>query len=185
MAQQAKSYDIPKFKEQYNNFIGGEFVAPKGGEYFDVISPVDGKAFTKVARSTADDIELAVDAAHLAAPEWNNSSATMRSNLLWKIADTIEENLELLARAETWDNGKPIRETMAADLPLAVDHFRYFAGVIRAETGEATELDANTVSMNIHEPLGVVAQIIPWNFPILMATWKMAPALAAGKLHDR
>lgn len=145
-----------------------------------MISPVDGKVFTKVARSTAEDIELALDAAHKAAPEWNNSSATTRSNLLWKIADTIEANLELLARAETWDNGKPIRETMAADLPLAVDHFRYFAGVIRAETGEATELDANTVSINIHEPLGVVAQIIPWNFPLLMATWKIAPALAAG-----
>ena len=180
MAQSAKSYDIPKFKEQYNNFIGGEFVAPVSGEYFDVISPVDGKVFTKVARSTAADIELALDAAHKAAPEWNNSSATTRSNLLWKIADTMEENLELLARAETWDNGKPIRETMAADLPLAIDHFRYFAGVIRAETGEATELDANTVSINIHEPLGVVAQIIPWNFPLLMATWKIAPALAAG-----
>ncbi|MEO6589302.1 MAG: aldehyde dehydrogenase family protein, partial [Pyrinomonadaceae bacterium] len=175
-----KSYDIPKFKEQYNNFIGGEFVAPKSGEYLDVISPVDGKVFTKVARSTAEDVELALDAAHKAAPEWNNSSATTRSNLLWKIADVMEENLEMLARCETWDNGKPIRETMAADLPLAIDHFRYFAGVIRAETGEATELDANTVSINIHEPLGVVAQIIPWNFPILMATWKMAPALAAG-----
>lgn len=175
-----KSYDIPKFKEQYNNFIGGEFVAPVSGEYFDVISPVDGKVFTKVARSTAEDIELALDAAHKAAPEWNNSSATERSNLLWKIADTIEANLEMLARCETWDNGKPIRETLAADLPLAVDHFRYFAGVIRAETGEATELDANTVSINIHEPLGVVAQIIPWNFPLLMATWKIAPALAAG-----
>ena len=180
MAQQAKSYDIPKFKEQYENFIGGEWVAPRSGEYIENISPVDGKVFTKVARSTAEDIELAVDAAHKAAPKWNNSSATERSNLLWKIADKIEENIRTLARAETWDNGKPIRETMAADLPLAVDHFRYFAGVIRAEEGGATELDANTVSMNIKEPLGVVAQIIPWNFPILMATWKMAPALAAG-----
>ncbi|MEO8074567.1 MAG: aldehyde dehydrogenase family protein, partial [Acidobacteriota bacterium] len=150
-----KSYDKPKFKEQYNNFIGGEFVAPKNGDYFDVISPVDGKVFTKVARSTAEDVELAVDAAHKAAPEWNNSSATTRSNLLWKIADKIEENLEMLARCETWDNGKPIRETMAADLPLAIDHFRYFAGVIRAEEGGATELDANTVSLNIKEPLGV------------------------------
>src|SRR5215203_6828176 len=175
-----KTYDIPKFKEQYENFIGGEWVAPRGGEYFDNISPVDGKPFTRVARSTAEDIELALDAAHKAAPEWNNSSATTRSNLLWKIADVMQENLELLARAETWDNGKPIRETMAADLPLAVDHFRYFAGVIRAETGEATELDSNTVSINIKEPLGVVGQIIPWNFPLLMATWKIAPALAAG-----
>lgn len=175
-----KTYDIPKFKEQYNNFIGGEWVAPKGGEYFDVISPVDGKVFTKVARSQAEDIEIALDAAHKAAKTWGKSSATERSNILWKIADRIEQNLEMLARVETWDNGKPIRETMAADLPLAIDHFRYFAGVIRAETGEATELDANTLSININEPLGVVAQIIPWNFPLLMATWKIAPALAAG-----
>ncbi|MEP6901883.1 MAG: aldehyde dehydrogenase family protein, partial [Actinomycetota bacterium] len=169
-----KTYDIPKFKEQYENFIGGEWVAPRGGEYFDNASPVDGKNFTRIARSTAEDIELAVDAAHKAALTWNNSSATTRSNLLWKIADVMEANLELLARAETWDNGKPIRETLAADLPLAIDHFRYFAGVIRAEEGGATELDANTLSINIKEPLGVVAQIIPWNFPILMATWKMA-----------
>lgn len=175
-----KTYDIPKFKEQYENFIGGEWVAPKSGEYFDVISPVDGKVFTKVARSNAEDIELALDAAHKAAETWSNASATVRSNILWKIADVMEANLELLARAETWDNGKPIRETRAADLPLAIDHFRYFAGVIRAEAGEATELDANTLSLNIKEPLGVVAQIIPWNFPLLMATWKIAPALAAG-----
>jgi aldehyde dehydrogenase len=175
-----KTYDIPKFKEQYENFIGGQWVAPRGGEYFDNISPVDGKPFTKIARSNAEDIELALDAAHEAARTWNNSSATERSNLLWKIADRMQENLELLARCETWDNGKPIRETTAADLPLAIDHFRYFAGVIRAETGEATELDANTVSINIKEPLGVVGQIIPWNFPLLMATWKIAPALAAG-----
>src|SRR5215204_6445036 len=175
-----KTYDIPKFKEQYENFIGGEWVAPRGGEYFDNISPVDGKPFTRIARSTAEDIELALDAAHKAAESWGNSSAATRSNLLWKIADVMQENLELLARAETWDNGKPIRETTAADLPLAIDHFRYFAGVIRAETGEATELDSNTVSINIKEPLGVVGQIIPWNFPLLMATWKIAPALAAG-----
>ena len=175
-----KTYDIPKFKEQYENYIGGEWVAPRGGEYFDNISPVDGQPFTKVARSTADDIELALDAAHKAAPDWNNSSATFRSNILLKIADRMEQNLDLLARVETWDNGKPIRETTAADLPLAIDHFRYFAGVIRAEEGEASELDANTISLNIREPYGVVGQIIPWNFPILMATWKMAPALAAG-----
>ena len=143
-AQQAKNYDKPKFKEQYENFIGGKFVAPKGGEYFDMISPVDGKVFTKVARSTAEDIEAAVDAAHKAAPEWNSSSATTRSNLLWKIADVMEENLERLAQVETWDNGKPIRETTAADIPLAIDHFRYFAGVIRAEEGGATELDSQT-----------------------------------------
>ncbi|HNU09149.1 MAG TPA: aldehyde dehydrogenase family protein, partial [Pyrinomonadaceae bacterium] len=170
-----KTYDVPKFKEQYENFIGGEWIAPRSGEYFDDISPVDGKPFTKVARSNEADVELALDAAHNAAAAWNNSSATERSNILWKIAERMEQNLELLARAETWDNGKPIRETMAADLPLAIDHFRYFAGVIRAEEGDATELDANTLSINIKEPLGVVAQIIPWNFPILMATWKMAP----------
>jgi aldehyde dehydrogenase len=175
-----KTYDIPKFKEQYENFIGGEWVAPRGGEYFDNISPVDGKPFTRIARSTEEDIEFALDAAHKAAPEWGNSSATFRSNILLKIADIMEQNLELLARAETWDNGKPIREAMAADMPLAVDHFRYFAGVIRAEEGEASEIDANTISLNIREPYGVVGQIIPWNFPILMATWKIAPALAAG-----
>jgi aldehyde dehydrogenase len=175
-----KSYDIPKFKEQYNNYIGGEWIAPKGGEYFDVISPVDGKVFTKVARSQAEDIELALDAAHKAFETWSQTSVTERSNILWKIADRMEQNLEMLARVETWDNGKPIRETMAADLPLAIDHFRYFAGVIRGEEGDATELDANTLSINIKEPLGVVAQIIPWNFPLLMATWKIAPALAAG-----
>ncbi|MEZ5343988.1 MAG: aldehyde dehydrogenase family protein [Pyrinomonadaceae bacterium] len=173
-------YAKPEFKEHYDNFIGGEWTAPKSGEYFDNISPVDGKPFTKVARSTAEDVEAAIDAAHKAAPEWNSASATTRSNLLWKIADVMEENLERLAQVETWDNGKAIRETTAADIPLAIDHFRYFAGVIRAEEGGATELDSQTLSMNIKEPLGVVAQIIPWNFPILMATWKIAPALAAG-----
>lgn len=169
-----------KFKDQYENFIGGKWTPPTNGEYFDNISPVDGKPFTKVARSTAEDIELALDAAWAAAPEWNNSSAAFRSNLLLKIADVMENNIEELARAETWDNGKPIRETANADIPLAVDHFRYFAGVIRAEEGTASELDGNTVSINIPEPLGVVGQIIPWNFPILMAAWKIAPALAAG-----
>ncbi|NVK66021.1 MAG: aldehyde dehydrogenase [Flavobacteriales bacterium] len=169
-----------KFKDQYDNFIGGKWTPPTNGEYFDNISPVDGKPFTKIARSTAEDIELALDAAWAAAPEWNNSSATFRSNLLLKIADVMENNIEVLARAETWDNGKPIRETINADIPLAVDHFRYFAGVIRAEEGSASELDGNTVSINIPEPLGVVGQIIPWNFPILMAAWKIAPALAAG-----
>ncbi len=177
-----KTYDVPKFKEQYENFIGGEWIAPRSGEYFDDISPVDGKPFTKIARSNESDIELALDAAHKAAETWNETSATERSNILWKIAERMEQNLEMLARAETWDNGKPIRETMAADLPLAIDHFRYFGGVIRAEEGDATELDANTLSINIKEPLGVVAQIIPWNFPLLMATWKMAPALAAGNV---
>ncbi|MEH6680614.1 MAG: aldehyde dehydrogenase family protein [Sediminicola sp.] len=170
----------PKFKSQYDNFIGGKWVSPVKGNYFENLSPVDGKSFTKVARSTAEDIELALDAAWAAAPQWNGSSATYRSNLLLKVADVMEQNLETLARAETWDNGKAIRETRAADLPLAIDHFRYFAGVIRAEEGSASELDAMTLSVNIPEPLGVVGQIIPWNFPILMATWKLAPALAAG-----
>jgi aldehyde dehydrogenase len=170
----------PIFKSQYENFIGGKWVAPVRGEYFENISPVDGQSFTKIARSTAEDIELALDAAWAAAPAWNNSAAAVRSNLLLKIADVMEANLETLARAETWDNGKALRETLAADLPLAIDHFRYFAGVIRSEEGTISELDGNTVSMNVWEPLGVVGQIIPWNFPILMATWKVAPALAAG-----
>lgn len=170
----------PLFKTHYDNFIGGNWVAPSSGEYFESVSPIDGKAFTKVARSNEADIEKAIDAAWAAAPKWNSSSATERSNLLLKIADKMEQNLALLAQAETWDNGKPIRETTHADLPLAIDHFRYFAGVIRAEEGSAAELDSNTLSLIIHEPLGVVAQIIPWNFPLLMAAWKLAPALAAG-----
>lgn len=170
----------PEFKSQYENFIGGKWTAPTKGEYFENISPVDGKSFTKIPRSTEEDIEKALDAAWAAAPEWNNSAAAHRSNLLLKIADVMENNLEALARAETWDNGKAVRETMAADMPLAIDHFRYFAGVIRAEEGSVAELDANTVSLNVPEPLGVVGQIIPWNFPILMAAWKLAPALAAG-----
>lgn len=170
----------PKFKDQYDNFIGGKWVAPAQGTYFTNSSPVDGNSFTKVARSTQEDVELAIDAAWEAAKTWNHTSATERSNILLKIADIMEANLEDLARAETWDNGKAIRETMAADLPLAIDHFRYFAGVIRAEEGSVSELDATTLSMNIKEPLGVVGQIIPWNFPILMAAWKLAPALAAG-----
>ena len=175
-----KIFSKPKFKDQYENYIGGKWTPPVKGQYFDNISPVDGNNFTRIARSTAEDIELALDAAWKAAPEWNSSSATTRSNLLLKIADVMETHLEDLARAETWDNGKAIRETMAADLPLAIDHFRYFAGVIRAEEGTVSELDAATVSLNVPEPLGVVGQIIPWNFPLLMATWKMAPALAAG-----
>ncbi|SHI93943.1 aldehyde dehydrogenase [Mesonia phycicola] len=175
-----KEIQKPSFKNQYENFIGGKWVSPTNGEYFENISPVDGKTFTKIPRSTEEDIEKALDAAWAAAPEWNNSSATYRSNLLLKIADVMENNLEALARAETWDNGKAVRETMAADIPLAIDHFRYFAGVIRAEEGSVAELDMNTVSLNVPEPLGVVGQIIPWNFPILMASWKLAPALAAG-----
>ncbi|MCG9972054.1 acetaldehyde dehydrogenase ExaC [Christiangramia crocea] len=179
-ATEKQKIQKPKFKDKYDNFIGGKWTAPVKGEYFDNISPVDGNSFTKVARSTEDDINKAIDAAWKAAPEWNNSSAAYRSNLLLKIADVMEKNLEDLARAETWDNGKAVRETLAADLPLAVDHFRYFAGVIRAEEGSVAELDSNTVCVNVTEPLGVVGQIIPWNFPILMATWKLAPALAAG-----
>lgn len=170
----------PQFKSRYDNFIGGQFVAPVKGEYFDNVSPIDGKVFTKAARSGAEDIELALDAAHQAFPAWSKSSAAYRSGLLLKIAQVIEDNLEYLATVETIDNGKAIRETRAADLPLCVDHFRYFAGVLRAEEGTISEHDEHTVSINLHEPLGVVAQIIPWNFPLLMASWKIAPALAAG-----
>ncbi|WP_180035106.1 MULTISPECIES: aldehyde dehydrogenase family protein [unclassified Acinetobacter] len=169
-----------QFKAQYENLIGGQWVAPVKGEYFENISPVDGKVFTKVPRSSAEDIELALDAAHKAKAQWNASSPTTRSNVLLKIADRLEENLELLAVAETWDNGKPIRETLAADIPLCIDHFRYFAGCIRAQEGGISEIDENTIAYHFHEPLGVVGQIIPWNFPILMAAWKLAPALAAG-----
>ncbi|MGB3799410.1 MAG: aldehyde dehydrogenase family protein [Lewinella sp.] len=176
----AETLQKPKFKDQYENFIGGEWVAPTNGDYFDNVSPVDGNSFTRIPRSTKEDVDKAVKAARKAAESWNNTSATERSNLLLKIANVMEENLEVLARAETWDNGKAIRETRAADMPLAIDHFRYFAGVIRAEEGGVAELNSDTVSMNIWEPLGVVGQIIPWNFPILMAAWKLAPALAAG-----
>lgn len=168
------------FKEKYDNFIGGKWIAPINGEYFDDISPVDGKPFTKVAKSTHQDIELALDAAHGAFASWGKTSATERSNILLKIADRLEENLELLAVAETWENGKPIRETLAADIPLAIDHFRYFAGCIRAQEGSISQIDEDTVAYHFHEPIGVVGQIIPWNFPILMAAWKIAPALAAG-----
>ncbi len=170
----------PHFKDQYENYIGGEWLAPTKGEYFENSSPVDGQSFTRIPRSTKEDIDKAVAAAWKAAATWNKASATTRSNILLKIADRMEANLAVLARAETWDNGKAIRETMAADLPLAIDHFRYFAGVIRAEEGSMSEHDENTVCINVPEPLGVVGQIIPWNFPLLMATWKLAPALAAG-----
>ncbi|WP_410472814.1 aldehyde dehydrogenase family protein [Faucicola mancuniensis] len=168
------------FKSQYENFIGGEWVAPVKGEYFDNISPVDGKVFTKVPRSSKEDIELALDAAHAAKDAWGKTSPQERSNILLKIADRLEQNLEVLAVAETWDNGKPIRETLAADIPLTIDHFRYFAGCIRAQEGTISEIDHDTVAYHYHEPLGVVGQIIPWNFPILMGAWKIAPALAAG-----
>lgn len=168
------------FKSQYENFIGGEWVAPVKGEYFDDISPVDGKVFTKVADSTSEDVELALDAAHKAKDAWAKTSPVERSNVLLKIADRLDEHLELLAVAETWENGKPVRETLEADIPLAIDHFRYFAGCIRAQEGGVSEIDYDTVAYHYHEPLGVVGQIIPWNFPILMAAWKIAPALAAG-----
>ena len=170
----------PKFKSHYDNFIGGKWVAPVKGQYFDNPSPIDGQVFCKVARSTKEDIELALDAAHEAFKTYGKSSPTMRSNMLLKIADIMEANLAHLAAVECIENGKAIRECMAADLPLAIDHFRYFAGVIRAEEGSATELNADTLSLVIQEPLGVIGQIIPWNFPLLMATWKIAPALAAG-----
>ena len=173
-------HERPKFKEKYDNYIGGKFVAPIDGEYFENISPVDGKPFTKIARSNEKDIEAALDAAHKAAKGWNRSSAAERASVLNKMADIIEENLEFLARVETIENGKPIRETMNADLPLVVDHYRYFAAAIRTQEGGISEHDSNTVSINLPEPLGVVGQIIPWNFPLLMAAWKIAPAIAAG-----
>ncbi|MDD2725120.1 MAG: aldehyde dehydrogenase [Methylovulum sp.] len=169
-----------QFKACYGNFIGGNWVAPVKGQYFDNLSPVNGEVFCQIPRSSAEDIELALDAAHAAREAWGKTSVTTRSNILLKIADRLEANLELLAIAETWDNGKPIRETLAADVPLAVDHFRYFAGCIRAQEGSIGEIDENTVAYHFHEPLGVVGQIIPWNFPLLMACWKLAPALAAG-----
>ncbi|TPW70830.1 aldehyde dehydrogenase family protein [Schumannella sp. 10F1B-5-1] len=168
------------FKPRYEHWIGGEWVAPVKGQYFEDISPVNGKPFAEVARGTAEDIDAALDAAHRAAPAWGRTSTTERAAVLNRIADVIEANLELLAVAETWDNGKPIREPLNADLPLAADHFRYFASVIRAQVDESTPLDHDTVAYHYKEPLGVVGQIIPWNFPILMAVWKLAPALAAG-----
>ena len=168
------------YESRYDNFIGGEFVKPIKGQYFANISPVTGKPFTEVARSTAEDIERALDAAHGAKAAWGSMAPALRAQALNKIADIMEQNLELLALSESWDNGKPIRETLAADLPLAIDHFRYFAGCLRAEEGAMAELDHNTVAYHVKEPLGVVAQIIPWNFPLLMAAWKLAPALAAG-----
>jgi len=167
-------------KPRYDHFIGGEWVAPKRGQYFENISPVNGKPFTEIARGTEEDIEAALDAAHAAFPAWKKTSAAERATLLNKIADRLEENLTAIAVAETWDNGKPVRETLAADIPLTIDHFRYFASAIRAQEGSAGELDETTVAYHFHEPLGVVGQIIPWNFPILMAAWKVAPALAAG-----
>ncbi|MGO1048702.1 acetaldehyde dehydrogenase ExaC [Crossiella sp. CA198] len=179
-AQPGTEGSIVRFAARYDNFIGGKWVPPVDGRYFDNPSPVTGQTFCEVARSGAADIELALDAAHTAADAWGATSVTERSLLLNRIADRIEENLERLAVAETWENGKPIRECLASDIPLAVDHFRYFAGVIRAQEGSIGVLDADTVAYHFQEPLGVIGQIIPWNFPILMATWKLAPALAAG-----
>lgn len=168
------------FKSRYDNFIGGKWVAPVNGRYFDNPSPVDGSTICEVARSDSADIELALDAAHQAQATWGQTAAAERSNMLLKIADRIEQNLETLAYVETWENGKAIRETINADLPLCVDHFRYFAGVLRAQEGSIGQLDQHTTAYHFHEPIGVVGQIIPWNFPLLMAAWKLAPALAAG-----
>ncbi|WP_319430840.1 aldehyde dehydrogenase [Mycobacterium sp. RTGN5] len=171
---------VMSFAARYENFIGGEWVAPVGGRYFENPTPVTGEVFCEVARSTDADIELALDAAHAAAPGWGKTSAGDRALILNRIADRIEANLESIALAESWDNGKPIRETLNADIPLAIDHFRYFAAAIRAQEGALSQIDEDTVAYHFHEPLGVVGQIIPWNFPILMAVWKLAPALAAG-----
>ncbi len=168
------------FKPRYDNFINGKFTAPLSGQYFDNVSPITGQVFTQAARSDAADIDLALDAAHAAAEAWGKRPAAERATILLKIADKMEQNLDLLAYAETVDNGKPIRETTFADVPLAIDHFRYFAGCVRAQEGSLSEIDHDTVAYHFHEPLGVVGQIIPWNFPILMAVWKLAPALAAG-----
>lgn len=168
------------FKSQYENYIGGKWVPPVGGEYFENISPITGEVFCTVPRSNKDDIELALDAAHAVEAQWANTSVTERANILLRIADRIEDNLELLAVAESIDNGKALRETRAADIPLAADHFRYFAGCIRAQEGRISEIDSQHVAYHFQEPIGVVGQIIPWNFPILMAAWKLAPALAAG-----
>ncbi|MEM8776433.1 MAG: aldehyde dehydrogenase [Pseudomonadota bacterium] len=179
MSQTVGDFTSP-FKNRYDNFIGGKFVPPVNGKYFENVTPITGAVINEIARSDADDINKALDAAHAAKDGWGQTSPTERGNILLKIADTIENNLEMLATCETWDNGKAIRETMAADLPLAVDHFRYFASVLRSQEGTMSEIDADTIAYHFHEPLGVVGQIIPWNFPLLMAAWKLAPALAAG-----
>ncbi|WP_414690964.1 aldehyde dehydrogenase [Novosphingobium sp.] len=179
VSERAGALQTP-FAKTYDNFIGGRWVAPQAGRYFDNVSPITGKPVCQVARSDADDVELALDAAHAAKDAWGRTSPAERALILNRIADRMEENLGKLALAETWDNGKPIRETTAADIPLAIDHFRYFAGCIRSQEGSIGEIDHDTMAYHIHEPLGVVGQIIPWNFPLLMAAWKLAPALAAG-----
>lgn len=178
--QPGEAGSLITFKERYQNFIGGEWVAPTDGNYFANITPVTGQAYCEVARSSSADVEKALDAAHKAKTAWGKTSPTERSNILLRIADRIEQNLEMLAVAESWENGKGVRETLNADIPLVVDHFRYFAGCLRAQEGTAAELDETTVAYHFHEPYGVVGQIIPWNFPLLMAAWKLAPALAAG-----
>ena len=180
MLEPGKFGTAVQFKKRYGNYIGGQWVAPAKGQYFENITPITGKVFCEIPRSTAEDVERALDAAHAAKTAWGKTSPTERANILNKIADRIEANLPMLAAAETWDNGKPIRETTFADLPLAVDHFRYFAGCIRAQEGTISTIDDKTYAYHFHEPLGVVGQIIPWNFPLLMAVWKLAPALAAG-----
>ncbi|MFM1984249.1 MAG: hypothetical protein RL723_684, partial [Actinomycetota bacterium] len=179
-AQPGQAGSVADFKPRYDHYIGGQYVAPSSGQYFENVTPVTGRVFCEIARGNAEDIDKALDAAHAAAKTWNKTSPTERAIILNKIADRMEANLEKIAVAETWDNGKPVRETMAADIPLAIDHFRYFAGAIRAQEGSLGELNHDTVAYHFHEPLGVVGQIIPWNFPILMAVWKLAPALAAG-----
>ncbi|MFM1956694.1 MAG: hypothetical protein RLZ41_93 [Actinomycetota bacterium] len=179
-AQPGQAGSVADFKPRYDHWIGGQYVAPSSGQYFENVTPVTGRVFCEVARGNAADIDKALDAAHAAAKTWGKTSPTERAIILNKIADRMEANLEKIAVAETWENGKPVRETMAADIPLAIDHFRYFAGAIRAQEGSLGELNHNTVAYHFHEPLGVVGQIIPWNFPILMAVWKLAPALAAG-----
>jgi len=180
MLEPGKFGTTVSFKKRYGNYIGGQWVEPAGKQYFENITPVTGKAFCEIPRSTAEDVERALDAAHAAKAAWGKTSPTERANILNKIAYRMEANLAILAAAETWDNGKPIRETTLADLPLAVDHFRYFAACVRAQEGGVSEIDHQTYAYHFHEPIGVVGQIIPWNFPILMAVWKLAPALAAG-----
>jgi aldehyde dehydrogenase len=175
-----KLSETVSFRPRYGNYIGGRWVEPASGQYFENVTPVTGKVFCEIPRSNAQDVDRALDAAHAARAAWGHTSPTHRANIMIQIAQRMEDNLEMLALAETWDNGKPIRETMAADLPLAIDHWRYFAGCIRAQEGTISEIDSDTVAYHYHEPLGVVGQIIPWNFPLLMATWKLAPALAAG-----
>ncbi|MGI9588838.1 MAG: aldehyde dehydrogenase family protein, partial [Dietzia maris] len=179
-AQPGADGSVMSYESRYEHYIGGEWVAPVKGEYFENVTPITGQVFCEVGRGTSEDIEAALDAAWAAAPAWNATSAAERSLVLLRIADRMEENLEAIALAESWDNGKPIRECLAADIPLAIDHFRYFAGCIRAQEGGISQIDEDTVAYHFHEPLGVVGQIIPWNFPVLMAVWKLAPALAAG-----